>query len=264
MAVHSYIAINHGNQLTISQIVEIPDHISILVLYGKRWSRHQGCWVSCSVSDSSVTWDGGVNMVNQVYGQLSTTHGHIPDCKLDSVVYAQWCMCMCVSYPCYHGYVQMWACLVWAERSTPDSFWVPSHRFNSATGEQKGITRSIYADSEPPSRMPNSLMPSAKLRSANLPFLRLWCDAVGDRTPASRIARGRSNHYATQGQSCSTSEIMLPFCSVMITPVLMWLVYAPIPWWRRTFTCYHGMPSVPTWILSKMCVISWACAFGDV
>ena len=36
MAVHSYIAINHGNQLTISQIVEIPDHISILVLYGKR------------------------------------------------------------------------------------------------------------------------------------------------------------------------------------------------------------------------------------
>ncbi len=27
----------------------------------------------------------------------------------------------------------------------------------------------IYTDSEPPSRMPNSLMPSAKLRSANLP-----------------------------------------------------------------------------------------------
>ena len=49
-------------------------------------------------------------------------------------------------------------------------FCVPSHRFNSATGEQKGITRTIYTDSEPPSRMPNSLMPNAKLRSANLPF----------------------------------------------------------------------------------------------
>ncbi len=50
----------------------------------------------------------------------------------------------------------------------------------------KGITQTIYTDSEPPSQIPNSLMPSAKLRSANLPFLRLWCDAAGDRTPASR------------------------------------------------------------------------------
>ena len=32
----------------------------------------------------------------------------------------------------------MWTCLVWAERSTPDNFWVPSYRFNCATGEQKG------------------------------------------------------------------------------------------------------------------------------
>ncbi len=32
----------------------------------------------------------------------------------------------------------MWTCLVWPERSTPDKFWVPSHRFNSVTGEQKG------------------------------------------------------------------------------------------------------------------------------
>ncbi len=55
----------------------------------------------------------------------------------------------------------------------PDNFWVPSHRFNSATGEQKGITQTIYIDSEPPSQMPKSLMPSAKLRSANVPFLHL-------------------------------------------------------------------------------------------
>ncbi len=59
----------------------------------------------------------------------------------------------------------MWTCLVWAERSTPDNFWAPSPRFNSATGEQKGITQTIYTDSDPPSRMPNSVMPSAKLRS---------------------------------------------------------------------------------------------------
>ncbi len=43
----------------------------------------------------------------------------------------------------------MWTCLVWAERSMPDSFWVPSHRFNSGTGEQKGITQTIYTDSKP-------------------------------------------------------------------------------------------------------------------
>ncbi len=51
----------------------------------------------------------------------------------------------------------MSACLFWAERSTPNNFWVPGHRFNSATGEQEGITQMIYTDSDPPSRMPNSL-----------------------------------------------------------------------------------------------------------
>ncbi len=127
--------------------------------------------------------------VNQAYSRLSTTHGHITDCKLDSVVYAGVCVV-----------ILMWTCLVWPERSTPDNFRVSSHRFNAATGEQKWITQTIYTEPEPPSRMPNSLMPSAKLRSANLPFLRLWYDAVGDRTPASRTPSGRSNHYATRGR----------------------------------------------------------------
>ncbi len=74
----------------------------------------------------------------------------------------------------------MWTCLVWAKRPTSDNFWVPSHRFNSGTGEQKGITQTIYTDSEPPSWMPNSLMPSAKLRSANLPTFYVFgvCHAV--------------------------------------------------------------------------------------
>ncbi len=78
----------------------------------------------------------------------------------------------------------MWTCLVWAERSSHDSFWVPSHRFNSTTGEQKGITQTIYTDSEPPSRFPNSLMPSANPKNDPPPqFLRLW---IEPRTPSPR------------------------------------------------------------------------------
>ncbi len=30
--------------------------------------------------------------MNQAYSRLSTTHGHITDCKLDSVVYAGVCV----------------------------------------------------------------------------------------------------------------------------------------------------------------------------
>ncbi len=69
----------------------------------------------------------------------------------------RWCMQV---YACE----LMWTCPVWAERSTPDSFWVPSHRFNSATGEQKLITQTIYTDFQPASRLPNSVMPGSKLR----------------------------------------------------------------------------------------------------
>ena len=127
--------------------------------------------------------------VSQAYSRLSTTHGYITDCKLG---FGGVWRCRCCDL--------MWTCLVWAERSTPEIFWVPSHRFNSATCEQKGITQTIYTDSKPPSRMPNSLMPSAKLRNANLKFLLLWCDAVGDRTPSSCTRSGRSNHCATRGR----------------------------------------------------------------
>ncbi len=42
---------------------------------------------------------------------FQTTHCHITNCKLDSVVYAGVCMV-----------IFMWTCLVWAERSTPDKF----------------------------------------------------------------------------------------------------------------------------------------------
>ncbi len=35
---------------------------------------------------------GGGGAGNQAYSRLSTTHGHITDCKLDSVVYAGVCV----------------------------------------------------------------------------------------------------------------------------------------------------------------------------
>ncbi len=107
----------------------------------------------------------------------------------------------------------MWTCLVWVERSIADNFWVPSQRFSSATGEQKGITQTIYTDSEPPSRMPNSLMPSAKLRSANFHFLCLWCDAVGDRTPASCTPSGRSTMLRGGGLTVWSITVII---SIMI------------------------------------------------
>ena len=48
--------------------------------------------------------------MNQAYSRVSTTYGHIIDCKLDSVVYAGASVV-----------ILMWVCLVWAERSTPDN-----------------------------------------------------------------------------------------------------------------------------------------------
>ncbi len=122
----------------------------------------------------------------------------------------------------------MWTCPVWAKRSTPDNFREPS-RFNSTTGEQKGITQTIYTDSEPPSQMPNSLMPSAKLSSANLPFFTslVWRGRGsnhGLRTPS-----GRSNHYATQGRwHCDWSKLYITEQDWLkgspIWPKVIWLL----------------------------------------
>ncbi len=52
----------------------------------------------CDKGHRSVAFAAGmVNVgegwgVNQAYSRLSTTHGHITDCKLDSVVYAGVCV----------------------------------------------------------------------------------------------------------------------------------------------------------------------------
>ncbi len=124
---------------------------------------------------------------------------------------ASWCgVCRCM-----RGDL-MWTCLVWAERSTPDNFWVPSHWFNSATGEQKESLGPDHTDPEPPSRMPNSLMPSAKLKWKAHIILCLWCDAVGDWTPAFRTPSRCSNHYAMPGpvlKDCPLATKIYDFCN---------------------------------------------------
>ena len=51
-------------------------------------------WVSypSTVQYLAYLCGGGGWGANQAYSQLSTTHGHITDCKLDSVVYAGVCV----------------------------------------------------------------------------------------------------------------------------------------------------------------------------
>ncbi len=58
----------------------------------------------------------------------------------------------------------------------PDSNWVPSHRLNKATGEEKRITTKCESrnqdhctDSGQANWLPNSSVPGPKLRCANLP-----------------------------------------------------------------------------------------------
>ncbi len=145
--------------------------------------------IVCSSRKHVVCYCIVVVVVHQAYIRLSTTHGHITDCKLESGVYA--------------GVYGWWfnvdpSCLgrtIYARQFLGAK---PPIQFRHRRAER--ITQTIYTDSEPPSRMPNLLMPSAKLRTANLPFLRLWCAAVGDRTPASRTPSGRSNHNTTRGR----------------------------------------------------------------
>ncbi len=47
-------------------------------------------WVLCAHHTGPVLVGG--RGVNRAYSPLSTTHGHITDCRLDSVVYAGVCV----------------------------------------------------------------------------------------------------------------------------------------------------------------------------
>ncbi len=50
--------------------------------------------IDIQVSRYEMGGGGGVE-VNQAYSRLSTTHGDITDCKLESVVYAGVCVVIC-------------------------------------------------------------------------------------------------------------------------------------------------------------------------
>ncbi len=83
----------------------------------------------------------------------------------------------------------MWTCLVWAERSTSDKFGCQATDSIPPQVNRKVSLKTIYTDSELPSRMPNSLMPSAKPSSANLPFLTslgVTLSGIQPRPPAPR------------------------------------------------------------------------------
>ncbi len=54
------------------------------------------CVVFSEPADLNVILGGG----DQAYSRLSTSHGHITDCKLDSVVYAGVCVGINVDLSC--------------------------------------------------------------------------------------------------------------------------------------------------------------------
>ncbi len=97
---------------------------------------------------------------------LSTPQDHITD-KWKLAGFHGVCGCTCGEL--------IWTYLVWAKWSVLESFWMPSHRLNSATGEQKGITQTLILTLS--WRVGCLTHSRAKLRSANIPaftFL-LWC-----------------------------------------------------------------------------------------
>ncbi len=83
----------HFNSLLIKDIRPPKDPIPCPIF---RWPIH------CTSLPSRMRRRKVINTVilggwvNQAYSRLSTTHGHITDCKLDSVVYASELMWICV------------------------------------------------------------------------------------------------------------------------------------------------------------------------
>ncbi len=123
--------------------------------------------------------------VNQAYNRLSTTHGHITDCKLDSMLYAGVCVWINVDLSCMvrTTYAQQFLGAKppiqfrhrWAEMNHSDHlYWL---RVAQSVAELINAKRQAEKRKRPS----------------------FWGDAVGNRTPASRTLSGRSNHCATRG-----------------------------------------------------------------
>ncbi len=68
-------------------------HDSILVLSSHYAKENKALKVpKCGFNTSQYGFELKYWGVNQAYSRLSTTHGHITDCNLDSVVYAGVCV----------------------------------------------------------------------------------------------------------------------------------------------------------------------------
>ncbi len=89
--------------------------------------------------------------VNQAYSRLSTTHGHITDCKLYSVVYAGVCMVIFRGYRSQTFTIKLTRCaapsLVWKRIVTRTTR--PSHRTSTQARQGHQV-----AECRPSSRIP--------------------------------------------------------------------------------------------------------------
>ena len=145
-----------------------------------------------------------------------------------TAVYAGVCGCRCGEL--------IWTCLVWTEPPTPDSFGMPSHRLNSATGEQKWITHTnILWPGQSLAKLIN-LMPNAKLRSSFYVFgvprsgidvpaqgmpgtVRQWMKALGITLHSHATGRTDSPNVATPSRYsvfAFPSAFSVPFLSAWV------------------------------------------------
>ncbi len=138
---------------------------------------------SCSQSETVGGW------VNQAYSRLSTTHGHITDCKLDSVVYAGVCVV-----------IQCGPVLFGPNDLPPTVFRCQATDSIPPQVSRNELLRPFILTPSPPVGCLTHYCQAPSWEAQTSHFLRLWCDTVGDRTPASRTPSGRSNHCATQGR----------------------------------------------------------------
>ncbi len=115
--------------------------------------------------------DGGMN---QAYSRLSTTHGHITDCKL------VW---------------MYWTRLVLVRPAA--SLYSTGPLKHHPTGKQWCPNPDHYSDSEP-ARRSLTLLCWALSRAAEPQILTILFDAAGDRTTNLPHARWTLNHYTTR------------------------------------------------------------------
>ncbi len=110
--------------------------------------------------------------VNQAYSRLSATHGHITDCKLDSVVHA--------------GFV-------WPNNLRPTVFRCQAtDSILPQVSRKESLRPFILTPSHPVSCLTHNAKRQAEKRKPPSFYVFAGCDAVEDRTPASCTPSRRS------------------------------------------------------------------------